>query len=206
MPIRCEDIVSHPEFRRLSTAARRRGRPSLREPAQFRRPRPVPDARLRLAASPGRGGRGAGGRAPRRSGAGPSPAGARRAAPAPGPDRALGLSRRHRACASTSPTRRAARSTRSAWRSTRRCSTPPGRELDMGSGFDEMTELSHPQLEARHLASGALTAEQHRARELLRGVLAARRLSRHRQRVVALRDARPRAPAPALRPRRLTTG
>jgi zinc D-Ala-D-Ala dipeptidase len=48
-----------------------------------------------------------------------------------------------------------------------------GRELDMGSGFDEMTELSHPRLEARHLASGALTGEQHRARELLRGVLAA---------------------------------
>ena len=43
----------------------------------------------------------------------------------------------------------------------------------MGSGFDEMTELSHPQLEARHLASGELTGEQHRARELLRGVLAA---------------------------------
>ena len=48
-----------------------------------------------------------------------------------------------------------------------------GRELDMGSGFDEMTELSHPKLEARHLASGALTREQHRARELLRGVLGA---------------------------------
>ena len=29
-----------------------------------------------------------------------------------------------------------------------------GRELDMGSGFDEMIELSHPKLEARHLASG----------------------------------------------------
>ncbi|HEY3633853.1 MAG TPA: M15 family metallopeptidase [Caldimonas sp.] len=48
-----------------------------------------------------------------------------------------------------------------------------GRELDMGSGFDEMTELSHPKLEARHLASGALTPEQLRARELLRGVLGA---------------------------------
>jgi D-alanyl-D-alanine dipeptidase len=46
-----------------------------------------------------------------------------------------------------------------------------GRELDMGSGFDEMTELSHPQHEARHLASGELTGAQHRARELLRGVL-----------------------------------
>ena len=48
-----------------------------------------------------------------------------------------------------------------------------GRELDMGSGFDEMIELSHPRLEARHLASGALTPAQQRARELLRGALAA---------------------------------
>jgi D-alanyl-D-alanine dipeptidase len=48
-----------------------------------------------------------------------------------------------------------------------------GRELDMGTGFDEMTELSHPQHEPRHLASGALTAEQHRARALLRSTLGA---------------------------------
>src|SRR6185369_4555098 len=48
---------------------------------------------------------------------------------------------------------------------------PQGRELDMGSGFDEMTELSHPQLEAKHLATGQLTAAQHRNRELLRGAL-----------------------------------
>ena len=48
-----------------------------------------------------------------------------------------------------------------------------GRELDMGSGFDEMIELSHPRLEGRHLASGALTVEQHRARELLRDALGA---------------------------------
>ncbi len=47
-----------------------------------------------------------------------------------------------------------------------------GRELDMGTAFDEMTELSHPELEERHLASGALGAEQHRRRELLRGALA----------------------------------
>ena len=43
-----------------------------------------------------------------------------------------------------------------------------GRELDMGTGFDEMTELSHPRLEEAHLASGDLTPEQHRNRELLR--------------------------------------
>jgi len=48
-----------------------------------------------------------------------------------------------------------------------------GRELDMGTGFDEMTELSHPELEQRHLASGALTAAQHGHRELLRGALRA---------------------------------
>jgi len=47
-----------------------------------------------------------------------------------------------------------------------------GRELDMGSGFDEMTELSHPKLEAQHLASGALTAQQVQHRALLRRVLA----------------------------------
>lgn len=48
-----------------------------------------------------------------------------------------------------------------------------GRELDMGSGFDEMSELSHPRLEAAHLASGVLTPAQVQHRELLRGVLAA---------------------------------
>jgi D-alanyl-D-alanine dipeptidase len=48
-----------------------------------------------------------------------------------------------------------------------------GRELDMGTGFDEMIELSQPRLEARHLASSALTATQHRVRELLRATLGA---------------------------------
>lgn len=48
---------------------------------------------------------------------------------------------------------------------------PDGRELDMGSGFDEMTELSHPKLEDEHLASGRLGPGQRRNRELLRGVL-----------------------------------
>ena len=46
-----------------------------------------------------------------------------------------------------------------------------GRELDMGSGYDEMNELSHPRLEAQHLASGHLRPEQVRNRELLRGVM-----------------------------------
>jgi len=48
---------------------------------------------------------------------------------------------------------------------------PQGRELDMGSGFDEMTELSHPKLDAQHLASGKLTPAQHRNRELLQDTL-----------------------------------
>lgn len=45
---------------------------------------------------------------------------------------------------------------------------PDGRELDMGSGYDEMIELSHPKLEDRHLQTGQLTPAQHRHRELLR--------------------------------------
>jgi D-alanyl-D-alanine dipeptidase len=48
---------------------------------------------------------------------------------------------------------------------------PQGRELDMGSGYDEMIELSHPKLEAKHLAGGQLTPQQLRNRELLRGVM-----------------------------------
>lgn len=46
-----------------------------------------------------------------------------------------------------------------------------GRELDMGSGFDEMTEMSHPRLEDKHLAAGSLTPTQRRNRELLRHAL-----------------------------------
>jgi zinc D-Ala-D-Ala dipeptidase len=48
---------------------------------------------------------------------------------------------------------------------------PDGRELDMGSGYDEMTELSHPRLEAQHLASGELAPAPQRHRELLRRAL-----------------------------------
>jgi D-alanyl-D-alanine dipeptidase len=48
---------------------------------------------------------------------------------------------------------------------------PDGRELDMGTGYDEMRELSHPRLDAHHLATGELTPLQHRHRELLREVL-----------------------------------
>jgi zinc D-Ala-D-Ala dipeptidase len=48
-----------------------------------------------------------------------------------------------------------------------------GRELDMGSGFDEMNERSHPRLEAAHLASGVLAPAQVRHRELLRSAMSA---------------------------------
>jgi D-alanyl-D-alanine dipeptidase len=46
-----------------------------------------------------------------------------------------------------------------------------GRELDMGTGFDDMTELSHPALETRFLASGELTAAQIANRQLLRDAM-----------------------------------
>jgi zinc D-Ala-D-Ala dipeptidase len=46
-----------------------------------------------------------------------------------------------------------------------------GRELDMGTGFDDMTELSHPALEARFLASGELSAAQRANRQLLRDAM-----------------------------------
>lgn len=43
---------------------------------------------------------------------------------------------------------------------------PSGRECDMGSGYDEMHERSHPSLETRHFARGELSADhlRHRAR------------------------------------------
>jgi D-alanyl-D-alanine dipeptidase len=43
-----------------------------------------------------------------------------------------------------------------------------GAELDMGTGFDDMTELSHPALEEGFLAAGRLTSEQVANRRLLR--------------------------------------
>ena len=46
-----------------------------------------------------------------------------------------------------------------------------GRELDMGTGFDDLTELSHPRLEPEMLARGAIS-EQHIAnRQLLRDAM-----------------------------------
>jgi D-alanyl-D-alanine dipeptidase len=46
-----------------------------------------------------------------------------------------------------------------------------GRELDMGSAFDEMTLLSHPDREAEHLAAGVLTPAQLGNRGLLRAAM-----------------------------------
>ena len=43
-----------------------------------------------------------------------------------------------------------------------------GRELDMGTGFDDLTELSHPALEEGFLARGDLTRAQHDNRLALR--------------------------------------
>lgn len=43
-----------------------------------------------------------------------------------------------------------------------------GQELDMGSHFDEMCERSHPDLEAKLLASGVLTRDHITRRDLLR--------------------------------------
>lgn len=48
-----------------------------------------------------------------------------------------------------------------------------GREADMGSGFDEMSPLSHPVLHERHLAEGRLNTAQVQRRELLAQVMAA---------------------------------
>jgi D-alanyl-D-alanine dipeptidase len=48
---------------------------------------------------------------------------------------------------------------------------PQGREVDMGSGFDEMALISHPEHEAEHLALGLLTAEQLRERGWLRAAM-----------------------------------
>ncbi|MFL6659981.1 MAG: M15 family metallopeptidase [Massilia sp.] len=47
-----------------------------------------------------------------------------------------------------------------------------GKELDMGTRFDDLSELSHPALESAHLASGTLTQDQVGNRQLLRDAMA----------------------------------
>jgi len=46
-----------------------------------------------------------------------------------------------------------------------------GRELDMGSGFDEMSVRSHPALEAEQLAAGSISVQHIAAREMLRNAM-----------------------------------
>lgn len=46
-----------------------------------------------------------------------------------------------------------------------------GAELDMGTGFDDMTELSHPALEEGFLAHGELIREQVANRQMLRDAM-----------------------------------
>jgi len=48
---------------------------------------------------------------------------------------------------------------------------PQGREVDMGSGFDEMAPISHPEFEAEHLALGLLSAAQLSERGWLRAAM-----------------------------------
>lgn len=47
-----------------------------------------------------------------------------------------------------------------------------GHELDMGTAFDDLSEKSHPALEARFLASGELRPDQQQNRALLRAAMA----------------------------------
>lgn len=49
--------------------------------------------------------------------------------------------------------------------------TRDGRQLDMGTGFDDFRDLAQPKLEKQFLASGELTEEQLQNRLLLRGLL-----------------------------------
>ncbi len=51
--------------------------------------------------------------------------------------------------------------------------TKTGEELDMGTPFDDLTELSHPALEEGFLAKGELSQQQVENRLLLRGVMQA---------------------------------
>ncbi|WP_233410543.1 M15 family metallopeptidase, partial [Rugamonas violacea] len=46
-----------------------------------------------------------------------------------------------------------------------------GRELDMGTGFDDLSERSHPALERQLLAAGALAAQHVANRQLLRDAM-----------------------------------
>lgn len=49
--------------------------------------------------------------------------------------------------------------------------TKDGKQLDMGTGFDDFKDLAQPKLESKFLESGELTEEQFHNRLLLRGLL-----------------------------------
>jgi D-alanyl-D-alanine dipeptidase len=49
---------------------------------------------------------------------------------------------------------------------------PSGAPLDMGTGFDDLSELSHPDMEVEHLEQGRLTPAQTENRLLLRAAMA----------------------------------
>ena len=46
-----------------------------------------------------------------------------------------------------------------------------GREVDMGTGFDDLSEQSHPAHEERFISSGQLTRQQQQNREMLRAAM-----------------------------------
>jgi zinc D-Ala-D-Ala dipeptidase len=48
-----------------------------------------------------------------------------------------------------------------------------GRELDMGAGYDDFRDIAQPQLEARFVASGELTAKHIENRKILRSAMEA---------------------------------
>ena len=76
-----------------------------------------------------------------------------------------------------------------------------GRELDMGTGFDDLSEKSHPALEPQLLARGEITHAAHRQPPAAARRDDARRLRGHQQRVVAFRLRRPRSGAPHIQAR-----
>ena len=164
MSIRCEDIFSHPEFRRLSacpasrsTCATRACATSSAATSTARSIAPGCIARPRQAWSSAVG-------AARRRRAGPSPARARRAAAAPRPDASCGTSstapglRQYVA----DPARGSIHSFGMAIDAT--LIDAEGRELDMGSGFDEMTELLASEARGAPPRQRRADAAQHRQR------------------------------------------
>lgn len=68
---------------------------------------------------------------------------------------------------------------------------PDGRELDMGTGFDDLSERSHPALELTLLEKGEITQEHVEHRRLLRDAMFQAGFFGIQQRMVAFRLRRP---------------